>query len=707
MVRVGLLSLAIIVPGDRALRLLSFHVQQFRSIRDSGTVNLAFAKGERGQDRSVTALVGRNESGKSNLLLALATLNPQGGRKKLTMIKDFPRDRHSGEWDPAFVFLRTTWELDEADKQEISAVSPAFGTVTKAFISRTYDAQMFIDFDVARPVFSLDDHAKRLRKLLPVLRGMLKGIESEEDRTDVSAAIEDLEAEGAPPHADAAWCTSLVKATHAVREALGSAGKIPPDAVDELLEEAESAAAAVAGFDDAHAEAGEQTLGRMPTFIYVTEFPELSGHQDIERLLYKPHPHHARPGTKREDHDEGELNFLKMAKVAGFDPEHLYKLGADGHEERSQLLNRAGAVISARLRERWKDRPLKVRYNLDGVHLDTLVSDPNTAYDVEVNLDERSRGLRWFFAFYVTFTADTQGGDADGAILLLDEPGLFLHAMSQGDLLRHLKNDFANQIVYTTHSPFMIPPDDVASARTVNISQEGGTTVTDNPTGDERTLFPLQAALGWTLAQSLFVGPNNLLVEGITDFWILSAVNAWLRQSGDDGLPPDLAITPVGGAGKMTYMAALLTGQRLNVFALLDADRAGRDAQQELVRGKLLHQKAVFFVDEAFDPPPPEADIEDLLEPAVYEGLVLRAYAKELGKAPLKLNDKVPRIVKRFELAFGERKLDFDKGRPARLFLTEMASRPAELVGPEARARFGRLFSLIVRRMAVAGGGTT
>lgn len=465
----------------------------------------------------------------------------------------------------------------------------------------------------------------------------------------------------------------------------------------------EAAAAAVSGYEDAAAKARQYVVQRIPKFIYVAEFPELSGHQNIEELLYKSSPHHGHPGKKRDDHDESELNFLKMAKVAGFDPERLYKLGAEGHEERSQLLNRAGAVISSCLRERWKDRSLKVRYNLDGNHLDTLVSDPNTSYDVEVNLDERSRGLRWFFAFYVTFTADTQGGDADGAILLLDEPGLFLHAMSQGDLLRHLKNDFANQVVYTTHSPFMIPPDDVASARTVNISQDEGTTVTDNPTGDERTLFPLQAALGWTLAQSLFVGPNNLLVEGVTDFWILSAVNGWLKQNGAKGtLPADLALTPVGGAGKMTYMAALLTGQRLNVFALLDGDKAGRDAQQELVRGKLLNQKSIFFVTEAFEPPATEADIEDLLDPKVYEDLARRAYAKELAKVTLKLNDKVPRIVKRFELAFDERGLTFDKGRPARLFMTEMATRPAELVDAATKARFLRLFSVIVNRMTTA-----
>jgi predicted ATP-dependent endonuclease of OLD family len=340
-------------------------------------------------------------------------------------------------------------------------------------------------------------------------------------------------------------------------------------------------------------------------------------------------------------------------------------------------------------------------FNLDGVHLDTLVSDPNTSYDIEVNLDERSRGLRWFFAFYVTFTADTQGGDADGAVLLLDEPGLFLHALSQGDLLRHFKRDFANQIIYTTHSPFMIPPDDVASARTVSITQDEGTVVTNDPSGDERTLFPLQAALGWTLAQSLFVGPNNLMVEGITDFWILSSVSSWMNQNGGKGLPTDLALTPVGGAGKMAYMAALLVGQNLNVLALLDGDKAGRDAGQELVRNKFLHQKSVFFVSDAFDGAVSDADVEDLLDPTIYEDLVKRSYAKELGKAKLNLNEKVPRIVKRFELAFAGLDLNFDKGRPARLFLSEMGTRPHELVDAATQKRVQKLFDLVVKRIGV------
>jgi hypothetical protein len=141
----------------------------------------------------------------------------------------------------------------------------------------------------------------------------------------------------------------------------------------------------------------------------------------------------------------------------------------------------------------WKDRELKVRFNLDGPYMDTLVSDPNGAYEVEVNLDERSRGFQWFFSFYITFFADTQG--AGDAILLLDEPGLHLHAHSQADLLAHFERDFGNQIVYTTHSPFMVPTHRLDAVRTASMSEGAGTTVSNKAEGDARTLYPLQAAI--------------------------------------------------------------------------------------------------------------------------------------------------------------------------------------------------------------------
>ena len=184
-------------------------------------------------------------------------------------------------------------------------------------------------------------------------------------------------------------------------------------------------------------------------------------------------------------------------KAAGLDLRQLQALlEKNDQATRNQLVNRAGSVVTAEIRRLWKDRALKVRFNLDGQYLDTLVSDPNGAYEVEVNLEERSRGFQWFFSFYVAFFADTQGGQAEDAVLLLDEPGLHLHPHSQADLLAHLEKDFAgNQVIYTTHSPFMVPTHRLDAVRTASLSETAGTTVSNAAEGDERTLFPLKAAL--------------------------------------------------------------------------------------------------------------------------------------------------------------------------------------------------------------------
>ncbi|MBM6581669.1 AAA family ATPase [Microvirga sp. BT689] len=659
------------------MKLIGFRVQNFRSVADSGYIRVD----------DLTALVGRNESGKSNLLLALHSLNPPGGRKALSPIKDFPRDRRLAECTDETEVVATRWELTEAETQALKDILGEGSRITEVDVGRRYGkASLWIGLLGAKaPVVADKDVKAAFRKLDPVIVAEIG--RGAEDKRDAAAAAWDALKETDDVSDPKAWAARLEAGAKAVRAALGQAGIILGDAADELLSGLEEKAAAITGFDEALQKARNAVAGWVPLFIYVADFPELNGHQDIASFMHRR--------SQGLELDEAERNFQKLAKVADFSAEKLNSLWQAGdHETRNQLLNRAGALVSKEIRRLWKDRSLKVRFNVDGNHLDTLISDPNATYDVEVNLDDRSRGFRWFFSFYISFAADTNGGQAQGAILLLDEPGLYLHAKSQEDLLRHFRQDFDNQIVYTTHSPFMIPADDLAVVRTVNITQEAGTTVTNDPTGDSRTLFPLQAALGYHVSQTLFIGPANLVVEGITDFWILSSVSSHLRSLGKTALPQDMVITPVGGAGKVSYMVALLSSQQLGVLVLLDDEKAGREAQKELVTSRLVRDNAVIFVSEAFAEPR-EADIEDLVDPAVYEELVRHTYRKDLKGKTLKLNTNVPRIVKRFEMAFAELGLEFNKTRPAREFLTRMATEPEKMVTPASLPAFEALFAAI------------
>ncbi|MGJ4963779.1 ATP-dependent nuclease [Bradyrhizobium sp. HKCCYLRH2060] len=656
------------------MKLSSFWVQNFRSIEDSGWINVG----------DLTALVGRNESGKSNLLLALASLNPPGEMQPLNPVKDFPRSRRLEDCKNNTPVVWTWWELTPEETEQIT---PLLGPLKRVAVGRPYGAQLWTDFQTQPPALVSKKAASALKRLKPVLEPKWLAVEGE-PKTHCINAWTALETANTTAEAKA-WAAAVAPAATAVRKTLGAAGIMLDDAQDELLTEVEDHAAEITGYDGKLLEARKLVLDWLPQFIYIADFPELSGHQDLQAFV---EARGNNPSTK-----ESENNFEKLAKVAGFKPNELYEKRTD-HELRGQLLNRASSLVTGEIRRLWKDRQLMVRIDIDGPHVTVLISDPNAQYPVEVNLDERSRGFRWFFAFYITFSADTQGGNAEGAILLLDEPGLYLHAKSQENLLKHFREDYKNQIIYTTHSPFMVPPDAIEIVRTVNIDEKTGTKVTNVPTGDARTLFPLQAALGYQLSQTLFVGHSNLIVEGVTDFWILSSVNAHCSAAGVPALPEELTITPAGGAGKVSYMAALLASEELNVLVLLDDDRSGRETQKDIVKNKLLRETAVLFVTEGFDPKPSEADIEDLIEPAVYEKLVADTYKTELKGKKLALNAKIPRIVKRYEEAFAAIGLEFFKTRPAREFMSLVGSEPAKVLTPDSIKRFQAIFKTLSDR---------
>ena len=190
-------------------------------------------------------------------------------------------------------------------------------------------------------------------------------------------------------------------------------------------------------------------------------------------------------------------------------------------------------------------------------------------------LHNRSRGFNWFFSFIVWFQK-IQADPLSSYILLLDEPGLNLHAAAQADLLtffNDLKNDY--QIIYTTHSPFMIEMDHLNRVRTVfddPSNADKGSVVQDTiQQKDQETLFPLQAALGYDLVQNLFISSKNLLVEGVSDLLYLKTISEFLKLQSREGLNQDISIVPTGGLDKVATFISLLRGNELQIVCLLDS----------------------------------------------------------------------------------------------------------------------------------------
>ena len=132
-------------------------------------------------------------------------------------------------------------------------------------------------------------------------------------------------------------------------------------------------------------------------------------------------------------------------------------------DERTVLLDSASAKLTAKFRDWWKQGTYDFLLRADGYSFKIWVSDEKRP--ARVDLESRSTGLQWFLSFYLTFLVET-AETLSNAVLLLDEAGLSLHPLAQKDLV-HFFQSLAenNQIIHTTHSPFLFDINICSSCR--------------------------------------------------------------------------------------------------------------------------------------------------------------------------------------------------------------------------------------------------
>lgn len=201
--------------------------------------------------------------------------------------------------------------------------------------------------------------------------------------------------------------------------------------------------------------------------------------------------------------------------------------------------------------------------------------------------EQRSKGFQWFLSFYLRLAAAQKESDV-AQFLLIDEPGSYLHARAQRDILDLFESRIApyEQVLYTTHSPYLLPGDKLHRVRVVIKNVVGGTRVLDRLThpairGDEfaDTLSPILTSLGLDVREALsFVKPHNLIVEGITDHWYLTRWAAELKPE----LFTSVNVFPAFGAKTIPLFASLFTGWGLPFVVLVDRDNEGEKTKAHL-----------------------------------------------------------------------------------------------------------------------------
>lgn len=632
------------------MKLSKVHIREFRSIWDSNEFEVG----------GVTCLVGKNEAGKTAILKALYRLNPlvtTDASFNVTedypraYVKDYTRELKSGG-EPVIV-VDAWFSLEPAERDELER---EFGTgvvkpAPEVNVRRGYDNEL--EFEV-----SLDEEAAVGHFVTNA--NLPTEIATEALKAGTLGALKELLDAKAEQMA-AAVTSAEAKANEiedpddkaaALEKALGLG---QPEEMKVLREGLTPVIK-----DGLEAYIWKHRLAeRLPKFLYFDEYYQMEGQLNIDALRQRQLENRLLPS----DHP-----MLGLIALADLELDEI--LNSRVTQDLKNQLQGAGNYLSRQILKYWsQNKHISLQFDVrpampgdppgmqDGTNLWAEVYD--SAHLVTVRVGTRSRGFIWFFSFLAWFSQQENSGSK--LILLLDEPGLFLHAKAQRDLLDYIEGELgSHQVVYSTHSPFMVDVKHFDRIRIVRDrsmeedrplprEEEGTKVFTDILKADEGTLFPLQGALAYDITQTLFVGPNSLILEGVSDLVYLPALSDWLQRAKRVGLDPRWTLSPVGGIDKApTFVALFRAQQGLNIATLLDLQKKDEQKVENLYKQQLLKQSQVLTY--AHFTKTREADIEDMFDPALYVDLVNEAYKDDLT-APLVLANlpQHARIIVRVE----------------------------------------------------------
>jgi predicted ATPase len=602
-------------------------------------------------DPRVTCLVGKNESGKTSFLEALYRVNParQTQNSAIDLQKQYPawlekRHRRQGKDLEGSVFCAAAFTLTPV---EIAHIERSFGKG------------------------SLPDPKFELRVDFSGKRVWWFGTD------DRSIANHFVETSGYKGHLSGYLGTPLNQWLPRIQDD----DAIPDDVKADLLSDFKIT------FGDegfARKELFSYLQKITPKVLYFSEFSQLPGTVDMDRVL----------AEDVSDLTDGELTARTLLTMAGAASEYLTDTD---YETRKRELENVSNDISKEILSYWSTNTTlrmlvdltqttrAVPHGRQSVVKEIKFRIWDDTHQLSLELEGRSSGFRWFFSFLAAFSEYEY--TEESILILLDEPALGLHARAQRDFLRFIEERLAPrcQVIFTTHSPFMVQPEHLERVRLVEDKgiDKGSTISADIMSTDRDTLFPLQSALGYDLVQHLLIAPHNLLVEGPSDHTYLLAMSDQLKELKRTGLDERFSIVTTGGLDTLPTFVALLGGH-LDIAVLIDSSTKGHQRLESFGRQGLLKKNGIVSVGDILGRKP--ADIEDLFEEADY----LKLYRGAFGKAPrLSSKDKHDRIIARISRAIGE--ADFNHRRPAD-FLMRSKAEFFDAVSEETLGRFERLF---------------
>ena len=305
---------------------------------------------------------------------------------------------------------------------------------------------------------------------------------------------------------------------------------------------------------------------------------------------------------KEKREKEFELAYKLICKIAQVDVDALIDLAEaikDGMQGYANgIIERINRQLSINLNfpNYWvQDRNFCLKVMARDYDLVFTITDRT---GTEYSFDERSVGLKYFLSYYIQYRSH-EPHKSKHEILLMDEPDAYLSSQAQQDLLKvfdlfaipeensHLTSPI--QVIYVTHSPFLIDKNHAERIRVLKKGNEDeGTRIVKDAAKNHYE--PLRSSIGVYVGETAFIGNCNLMVEGMSDQILIAGAATYLRSHGVSSLETldlnQITIVPSGSASHIPYLVYLARGRDVEqpaVIVLLDSDGSGTEAKKQLL----------------------------------------------------------------------------------------------------------------------------
>ena len=562
------------------MRLRKFRVRAYRCIHDSGEIAIG----------DLAAFIGRNESGKTTILQSLTLLNKDEKISELDLC-----DEMSDELKSEIKIVEGEFDLNKKEKDIIKKRFNDIPEIKKLRIFRTNKKEgiqyNFINIKIKENEGQINTLENFAKKVLEFINTIPNHIRIRLDTKFLEIPLTDPKS-----FEKKIWeLNNNLLVLSSIEQKIVTEWKKIYNAKDDNLNELL--------LGNTKKEALENFIKNNlhPRFVYFSDYKKIYGNINLNEYL---EIHDKAIEYLEFDKTETVMNLFYLAEL---DINRINEYKSDPGKL-IKFLNTASNRLTNRLNPAWKGDPIHVdlRYNPGNI-MSVVISDVHSDGTITNTglLSRRAEGFKWIFSFVVNFAAETQKAELKEAILLLDEPARNLHPTQQigiADLLRGLAG--SNQILYATHSPYMIFDYTPGNLLVVELEKKRHLSriIYDYWNADDKTLIPILYGLSRGMIESLIdkqIGINSrpiIIVETMSDCMYLNAFDKFLQD-------PNISMNPLNIVAAYTKnsvlpLAIFYRNHGYKTFVLLDNSEESKQISNKLLLNNFSQIQTIFFEQE-------------------------------------------------------------------------------------------------------------